>query len=267
MISDINQIENRINDLLSSKKDILSVYFTAGFPTLETTAGIIQILEREGADMVEIGIPFSDPTADGPVIQQSNEAALKNGMNLKLLFSQLANIREKVNIPLLLMGYVNPVYQYGMENFCRKCSETGIDGVILPDLPPEEYIENYRNFFIQNNLHNILLVTPQTSEERIREIDRISSGFIYMVSSASTTGTTRKADDFHTDYFEKIMKMNLKNPCLIGFGIYDRTTFEKACRYASGAIIGSAFIRSFSDQLPFDQTIPEFIRKIKIHRH
>ncbi len=255
-------VENRINHLFRTKnKNIFSVYFTAGYPSLNDTTEIIRLLEKEGADMVEIGIPFSDPTADGPVIQQSNDAALKNGMSLNLLFSQLENIREKINIPLLLMGYVNPVYHFGFERFCRKCRETGIDGIILPDLPQDEFLENYKPYFEENNLHNILLITPQTTNERIREIDRISTGFIYMVSSASTTGGTKGTGDMNLQYFERVKNLNLKNPRLIGFNISDRETFENACRYANGAIIGSAFIRSFREQ-PVSETVPAFIRGI-----
>ena len=207
--------DNRIDTLFRTKKqNILSVYFTAGYPRVEDTVEIIQTLEKTGADMVEIGIPFSDPTADGPVIQHSNEVALKNGMSLNILFSQLETIRGKVSVPLLLMGYVNPVYQYGFEKFCRKCRETGIDGVILPDLPPDEFKANYRSFFEENQLHNILLVTPQTSDDRIREIDRLSTGFIYLVSSASTTGSANKGLLSQAAYFNKIRDMKLTNPYL-----------------------------------------------------
>jgi tryptophan synthase alpha chain len=255
-------MENRINHLFRTKsKNILSVYFTAGYPRLNDTTEIICLLEKEGADLIEIGIPFSDPTADGPIIQRSNDVALKNGMSLNLLFSQLENIREKVHIPLLLMGYVNPVYRYGFESFCRKCHDVGIDGVILPDLPPEEFISSYRPFFEENNLHNILLITPQTPDERILKIDSLSAGFIYMVSSASTTGSVRGVTEMHLDYFQRVKNLNLKNPGMIGFGISNHETFKKACQYASGAIIGSAFINSFTGR-PISETIPEFVRSI-----
>jgi len=257
-----NSTENRINTLFRIKKqNILSVYFTAGYPRLEDTVEIIQALENAGADMVEIGIPFSDPTADGPVIQHSNEVALKNGMTLKVLFQQLAHVRDKVKIPLLLMGYFNPVFRFGVEQFCRKCRETGIDGVILPDLPPEEFSATYKDYFKKNQLHHILLITPQTPDERIREIDRLSTGFIYMVSSASTTGSANKGSDSQSAYFEKVRQMELANPCLIGFNISDRLTFKNAGNYAAGGIIGSAFIRSFSRE-PVSKTIPAFIRGI-----
>lgn len=256
-------MKNRINQLFETKKEnILSVYFTAGYPNLNDTAEIIRLLEKHGADLIEIGIPFSDPTADGPTIQKSSETALKNGMNLKLLFEQLAEIRQAVKIPLILMGYINPVLQFGMENFCKKCAETGIDGTILPDLPLEEYEEHYKEFFRKYNLHNILLITPQTSEKRIQQIDTASDGFIYMVSSASVTGAGKKVEDFHKEYFEGIQNMNLKNPRLIGFGISDNATFENACKYASGAIIGSAFVKSFENTLTLDKTISSFVHRI-----
>ncbi len=254
-------MKNRINQLFESKQEnILSVYFTAGFPNLNNTVEIIQELERNGVDLIEIGIPFSDPTADGPTIQHSSEEALKNGMSLKLLFEQLKEIRQSVKVPLILMGYVNPVLQFGVEKFCRKCSEIGIDGTILPDLPLEEFEEHYKEIFTINNLHNILLITPQTSEKRIRQIDEASEGFIYMVSSASTTGAGKKVEDFHQDYFERIQQMNLKNPRLIGFGISDHDTFTNACKFANGAIIGSAFVKSFQAEISLKDAIRQFVK-------
>lgn len=259
----IKNMNNRINQLFKTKKEnILSVYFTAGYPRLNDTVEIIQQLEKNGVDLIEIGMPFSDPTADGPTIQRTSEVALKNGMNLKLLFEQLRTIRQTVNIPLILMGYFNPVYQFGVDKFCRMCAEVGIDGAILPDLPLDEFEENYKSAFEDNNLHNILLITPQTSEKRIRQIDDASSGFIYMVSSSSTTGAGKKVEDFHNDYFERIQSMNLRNPRLIGFGISDHETFQNACKYASGAIIGSAFVKTFDpDKKPAD-TISLFVKNI-----
>jgi tryptophan synthase alpha chain len=255
---------NRINNLFETKKEnILSVYFTAGFPKLNNTVEIIQFLEKNGVDLIEIGIPFSDPTADGPTIQRSSEIALKNGMNLELLFGQLQNIRESVKIPLILMGYFNPVYQFGVERFCAKCAEIGIDGTILPDLPLNEFENEYKHIFAKNNLHNILLITPQTSENRIKQIDAACSGFIYMVSSSSTTGAGKKVEDFQQSYFERIQKMELKNPRLIGFGISDNATFANACKYASGAIIGSAFVKSFNPDLKLEDSISQFVREIK----
>lgn len=257
-------MKNRINQLFETKKEnILSVYFTAGYPGLNDTAEIIGLLEKYEADLIEIGMPFSDPTADGPTIQRSSEKALKNGMNLKLLFEQMAEIRKTVKIPLILMGYINPVLHYGMEAFCKKCAEVGIDGTILPDLPLEEYEEHYKKYFENYHLHNILLITPQTSEKRIRQIDAASSGFIYMVSSASVTGAGKKVEDFHQDYFERIQQMNLENPRLIGFGISDHETFSNACKYASGAIIGSAFIKSLKEDVANEKSISSFINRIK----
>ncbi len=257
------KMDNRINDLFKTKKEnILSVYFTAGFPNLKDTVEIIQQLEKKGVDLIEIGIPFSDPTADGPIIQKSSETALKNGMSLNLLFEQLKTIRKSVNIPLILMGYFNPVFQFGVERFCRKCAEVGIDGAILPDLPLDEFELEYKSFFKENNLHNILLITPQTSEARIRQIDAASEGFIYMVSSSSTTGTGKKVEDFQQDYFERIHQMNLKNPRIIGFGISDKATFNNACKYAGGAIIGSAFVKALSSNSNIEESITEFVGSI-----
>jgi tryptophan synthase alpha chain len=257
-------MKNRINQLFETKKkDILSVYFTAGFPKLNDTVETIQLLEKYGVDLIETGIPFSDPTADGPTIQRSSETALRNGMSLKLLFGQLKNIRQTVSIPLILMGYFNPVMQFGLEKFCEKCRETGIDGIILPDMPLEEYEEHYKSFFYQNNLHNILLITPQTPRERVYKIDQASEGFIYMVSSASTTGEGKRVEDFHREYFERIEQMNLKNPRLIGFGISDRDTFSNACKYANGAIIGSALIKAIQSGSSLEETIREFVCKLR----
>ena len=256
-------MKNRINHLFETKKEnILSVYFTAGFPNLNDTVEIIQQLEKNGVDLIEIGMPFSDPTADGPTIQHTSEVALKNGMRLELLFEQLKNIRQTVKIPLILMGYLNPVYQFGVERFCAKCAEVGVDGTILPDLPLDEFEQEYKTIFTQNNLHNILLITPQTSESRIRQIDEASSGFIYMVSSSSTTGAGKKVEDFQQSYFERIQNMNLKNPRLIGFGISDYATFNNACKFASGAIVGSAFVKSFSTEIKLEDSISRFVKNL-----
>lgn len=255
--------QNRINQLFEKKQNnIFSVYFTAGYPDLNDTVPTIQLLEQNGADLIEIGMPFSDPVADGPVIQQSSTVALKNGMSIKKLFEQLENIRESVNIPLILMGYVNPVMQYGVEAFCQKCQEVGIDGLIIPDLPLTVYQEEYQALFEKYGLHNILLITPQTSDERIREIDNASSGFIYMVSSSSTTGIKNKASDFHVDYFERVNQLDLKNPRLIGFGISNRETFDNACKYAAGAIIGSAFVKALDQKLTLEERISGFVKTV-----
>ncbi|MEN6455862.1 MAG: tryptophan synthase subunit alpha [Prolixibacteraceae bacterium] len=256
-------IHNRINQLFQDKTNsILSVYFTAGYPGANDTATIIRELEKNGVNLIEIGMPFSDPVADGPVIQNSSHVALQNGMSIKKLFEQLQGIRQQVEIPLILMGYLNPVLQFGVENFCIKCAETGIDGLILPDLPPDVYKEEFKALFEKYNLHNILLITPQTSDKRLKEIDEASTGFIYMVSSSSTTGIKNKVADFHRDYFERIQKMQLKNPRLIGFGISNRETFGNACRYAQGAIIGSAFIKALEGRGTLRENIAGFVKSL-----
>ena len=255
---------NRINQLFQKKNaNILSIYFTAGYPSLDSTISVIKSLADAGADMVEIGIPFSDPLADGPVIQHSSATALKNGMSLKTLFHQLKEIRSSVDIPLLLMGYLNPVMQFGMENFCRNCAEVGIDGVILPDLPPDIYKEQYRNLFQKHDLHNVFLISPQTSDERIRMIDKMSQGFVYMVSSSSTTGVKGSFSDEQKDYFSRVQKLQLKNPRLIGFGISDRSGFAEACKYAQGAIVGSAFVKMLSETKEVDADVKRFIQDVK----
>ncbi len=254
---------NRIDTLFNQKKNnILSVYFTAGFPKLNDTKTIIEELEKSGADLIEIGIPFSDPLADGVVIQQSSQKALENGMSLRLLFEQLNDIRKTVRMPLILMGYLNIVLQYGVENFCRKCNEIGIDGVILPDLPLKEYQENYQQIFKDFNLHLHFLVTPQTAEARIREIDNCSTGFIYMVSSASTTGAKTSIDAEQEKYFSRMKAMQLTHPLVIGFGISNRETFQKACNFANGAIIGSAFVKAIEKSSDLKNTINQFITNI-----
>lgn len=257
-------MKNRIDSLTGNKKkNILSVYFTAGYPDLRDTVPIIELLEKNGVDLIEIGMPFSDPTADGPTIQHSSDVALKHGMSISVLFEQLSDIRAKVQIPLVLMGYFNPVLQYGIERFCNKCRKTGIDGLIIPDLPPDEYFREYRPYFEANGLHNIMLITPQTPSERIREIDDRSSGFIYMVSSSSVTGAGKKVEDFRIDYFTRVNNLNLKNPRLIGFGISDRATFDNACHYASGAIIGSAFVKALGQSGSLENKIADFVKQFR----
>lgn len=255
-------MKNRIISLLDRKNiNILSVYFTAGYPGLNDTQTIITELEKNGADMIEIGMPFSDPVADGPVIQQSSEIALRNGMTVTTLFQQLKEIRKSISIPLLLMGYLNPVMQYGIEDFCRKCKETGIDGTIIPDLPPEIYEEEFKELYEENSLSNIFLVTPQTPDERIRKIDSLSTGFIYLVSSSSTTGIKGTIDQDQIDYFTRIKKMGLQSRLLIGFGISDKATFERASGYASGAIIGSAFVKNLGGERPIETKVRAFMQK------
>ncbi len=239
---------NRINKKLQEDKKLLSIYFSAGYPSLNDTVSIIENLEKNGVDMIEIGLPFSDPLADGPTIQASSTQALKNGMSSDILFDQLKDIRKTVSIPLIIMGYFNPMLQYGVEAFCKKCKDTGIDGLIIPDLPVDVYNDQYKAIFQKYGLINVFLITPQTSEERIRFIDSVSEGFIYMVSSASVTGSSSGFGDEQTSYFKRIGDLNLKNPQIIGFGISDNETFTQATKYAKGAIIGSAFIKHLTNQ-------------------
>ncbi|MBQ6749174.1 MAG: tryptophan synthase subunit alpha [Bacteroidaceae bacterium] len=239
---------NRINQLFATKhENILSIYFCAGHPTLEGTADTIRTLEQKGVDMIEVGIPFSDPMADGPVIQDAATKALRNGMTLKKLFSQLEGIRPEVQMPLILMGYLNPIMQFGFEAFCQRCVEVGIDGVIIPDLPFKDYLEEYKPIADRYDIRIIMLITPETSDERIRFIDEHTDGFIYMVSSAATTGAQKEFGDAKQAYFSRINSMNLKHPRMIGFGISNRQTLEAAQRNASGAIIGSKFVNLFEE--------------------
>ncbi len=239
---------NRIIEKLKEDKKLLSIYFTAGYPSIDDTVPVLESLQENGVDIVEIGLPFSDPLADGPTIQASSTQALKNGMTTEVLFRQLKNIRNSVQIPLVLMGYFNPVLQYGVENFCKKCQEIGIDGLILPDLPVAEYKEHYQQIFEKYGLINVFLITPQTSGTRIREIDEVSNGFIYMVSSASVTGGTQGFGNGTTSYFQRIFEMKLKNPQIVGFGINNTETFKAATTYSKGAIIGSAFIKMLTSK-------------------
>ncbi len=259
--------KNRIDSLFQRKpNEILTIYFTAGFPKLEDTRRILIELSDAGTDLIEIGMPFSDPVADGETIQYSNKVALDNGMSIRQLFEQLEGVRnEEGNIkqtPIVLMGYLNPVLQFGIEDFCKKCKEIGIDGLILPDLPLFEYETEYKSVFEKYGLHIIFLVTPQTSEERIKKIDELSNGFLYMVSSNSTTGNTSNKNselsEMQSDYFNKIKSLNLKNPTQIGFGISDKKSFKQATSYSNGAIIGSAFIR----HLESGKTVKEFVESV-----
>ncbi len=241
---------NRINQLFQNNpQDLLSIYFCAGCPTLDGTADVIRTLEQNGVDMIEIGIPFSDPMADGIVIQEAATRALRNGMSLRLLFGQLRNIRRNVRIPLILMGYLNPIMHFGFEAFCLKCTECGIDGVIIPDLPFRDYEEHYKAIAQKYDIRVIMLITPETSEERVREIDAHTDGFIYMVSSAATTGAQKDFDSRKQTYFKKIEDMHLRNPRMVGFGISNRQTFEAACSHSSGAIIGSRFVTLLNEHM------------------
>ncbi|MFD0793988.1 tryptophan synthase subunit alpha [Mucilaginibacter litoreus] len=254
---------NRLNQLFSTKKqNLLSIYFTAGYPNFNSTLDIAEALEKAGADFLEVGFPYSDPVADGPIIQNSSQIALDNGMTLNALFDQLKGLRERVNVPVLLMGYVNPIVQYGVERFCKEAAAVGVDGVIVPDLPMYEYEMLYRDYFEDNNLSNIFLVTPQTSEERIRKIDELSNSFIYLLSSSSITGGNLQLTESIEGYYKRIKGMELNNPAIIGFGISDHQTFSKACEYANGAIVGSAFVKLLAQENYLAQ-IPGFIKSIK----
>lgn len=256
---------SRINTLFEKKnKNILSVYFTAGFPSLNSTMTILESLQDAGADMIELGIPYSDPLADGPVIQSSGSVALSNGMTIAHLFGQLKNFREKIKLPVLFMGYLNPILQYGFEKFCRDAAEAGVDGLILPDLPMFEYEKEYGEIVSRFKLDFVFLVTPETTETRLRKLDQLSSGFIYAVSSSSTTGKIALLNDQEV-YFERLRKMELQNPVLIGFGIRDKASFLKACTYANGAIIGTAYIKALenSRENEIPERTMEFVNSLK----
>lgn len=255
---------SRVSELFNNKKsgNRLSIYYTAGYPNLDSTLEIAESLEKAGVDFLEIGIPYSDPVADGPVIQESSGIALKNGMSVEVLFNQLTELRKRVSIPIFLMGYFNPVLQYGVERFCEKCSEIGVDGVIIPDLPMYEYKELYRDIFQKNKVSNVFIVTPQTAEERIHEIDSLSNAFIYLISSSATTGKNLKVSEESSTYFKRMQSMKLKTPIVIGFGISDHETFAHANQYADAAIIGTAFVRLLGEDNYLDK-IPEFVKRIK----
>ena len=259
----MNRIEQSLQIHDSKGKDpkkLLSIYFTAGYPNIDDTNQVIKELEASGVDMIEIGLPFSDPLADGPTIQASSTAALNNGMTTEKLFDQLKPIREEVSIPLLIMGYFNPILQFGIEAFCKKCAETGIDGLIIPDLPVDVFHEEYLPIFEKYGLFNVFLITPQTSDARIKYIDKISKGFIYMVSSASTTGAKNSFDQDQQQYFKRIKDLNLKTPQIVGFGISNNETFKQATDHASGAIIGSAFVKFIKEHSV--EEIPTFVDEI-----
>ncbi len=255
---------NRINQLFDTQKSkILSIYFCAGHPTLDSTRSVIKALEKNGIDMIEIGIPFSDPMADGPVIQEAATCALRNGMSLKRLFDQLEGIRREVTIPLILMGYLNPIMQFGFENFCRRCRECGIDGVIIPDLPFKDFMNDFKATAEAYGIKMIMLITPETSEERIRLIDDHTDGFIYMVSSAAITGAQKDFNEQKLAYFRRIEAMQLHTPRMIGFGISNRQTFESACAHASGAIIGSRFVSLLDEERDPERAIQRLLAALK----
>lgn len=254
---------NRIDQLFRNKRqNILSIYFTAGYPELNDTLPTLQALQKSGVDLVEIGIPFSDPMADGPVIQESSSIALKNGMSIEVLFEQLKNVRSEITIPLIFMGYLNPIMQYGIEKFCQKCVETGIDGLIIPDLPYDIPDTRLADATKSHNLRLIRLITPETSPERIRMIDAHTSGFLYLVSTAATTGTRREFPKETTDYFQQVAQMSLTNPLLVGFGISNRETYQAACQYTSGGIIGSHFIRLLASEKHPSRAIKQLLADI-----
>jgi len=254
---------NRLNTLFDTKKDLLSVYFTAGFPQLNHTTTILQALQDSGVDFVEIGMPFSDPLADGPVIQKSSTQALANGMSLQVLFQQLADLRPSITMPVVLMGYLNPVLKFGVERFIDKCAEVGVDGLILPDLPFELYHEQYRELFESRHISNTFLITPQTPPERVKMLDENTNGFLYMVSSAAVTGGKSGLNQFQLDYFNRINAMGLKSPKMVGFGISDHSSYRQVCQYANGAIIGSAFIKMIEKSKDLPGDIKAFVTSIK----
>jgi len=257
-------MKNRITELFKKKPtDILSVFYTAGFPKLNDTVSIAKALEDAGADIIEIGIPFSDPVADGPTIQESSKIALDNGMSLALLLEQVKEIRKSVNMPIILMGYLNPVYQYGVERFVKDASEAGVDGLILPDMPVYVFEEQLRDLFEKHNLCNTFLISPTTSEERIRKIDAATQGFIYAVSATSITGARGDFSEDQISYFKRLRGMGLANPYLIGFGISSNATFTRASEYSAGAIVGSAFINLLRETPDLKTGISDFVKKLK----
>lgn len=255
---------NRINQLFERKqKNILNIYCTAGYPELESTTEVILSLDKAGADLVEIGMPYSDPLADGPTIQASSTLALKNGMSIRKVLEQIKSIRSQTNLPIILMGYLNPILQYGIENFLKSCQEVGVDGLILPDLPMYEYETTYQVLFEKYGVKMVFLITPQTSAERIRKIDALSNAFIYVVSTTATTGKQTGFGAANIAYFERIKAMNLKNPSLIGFGISNHETYQSVCQHANGAIIGSAFIRMLEKSQAIEEDVLQFVKSIR----
>ncbi len=252
---------NRIQASLVQNKKLLSIYFTAGFPAIDDTVSILEQLQEAGVDMIELGLPFSDPLADGPTIQESSTKALHNGMTTNKLFDQLQGIRKTIDVPLIVMGYFNPMMQFGVERFCKRCQEVGIDGLIIPDLPVDVYHEKYQKLFQQYGLLNMFLITPQTPDDRIDYIDKVSEGFIYMVSSAATTGTQGSFGNEQEQYFKRIGAMNLKSKLLVGFGISNRETYDAAVAHSQGAIIGSAFIKHLEKN--GSNSVKKFIEQIR----
>lgn len=255
-------MKNRIDTMFEQKHNLLSIYFTAGYPHIDDTMPILQALQEAGVDFVEIGMPFSDPLADGPVIQLAGNEALKNGMTIKKLLSQIRNMRQQITIPVLLMGYINPVMHYGIEQFAADAQVAGVDGIILPDLPWDEYVEQYKNIFDSHNLHFIPLIAPQTPDERIRHIDADAEGFIYTVASAGITGNISTSADYRTQYFDRIKNLHLRNKNVIGFGIKDNASYTHACAHADGAIIGTAFIKHIQQKGATKDSVISFVKSI-----
>jgi len=254
----------RIQELFKRKDNkILNVYCTAGYPQLNSTIEVMKALQENGADIIELGMPYSDPLADGLVIQQSSSIALANGMTIKKLFEQLKDLRKEISVPVVLMGYMNPVLQYGFEKFCSDAAAVGIDGLILPDLPEHEFETEYGDIIKKHRLDFIFLVTPETSEGRVRKLDELSSGFIYAVSSSSTTGGDKNLSEIKS-YLQKLKAMSLKNPVLVGFGIKDKSTFETACANANGAIIGTAYIKALAKPGNVTDITSKFLESIKL---
>ncbi len=254
---------NRIQELFQKKKNnILNVYCTAGYPHLESTVPVMKALQDNGADMIELGMPYSDPLADGPVIQASSTQALANGMTIERLFDQLRGFRQKIYVPVILMGYMNPVLQFGFEKFCKEAASMPVDGLILPDLPEYEFETEYGPVIQRYGLDFSFLVTPETSEERVRKLDSLSTGFLYAVSSSSTTGKEKDMNAVNA-YLQRLRNMKLKNPVLVGFGIKDKASFDAACEYANGAIIGTAFIKALENSQDVIQDVGKFIREIR----
>ena len=242
-------------------KRVLNVYCTAGYPSLNSTMKVMESLQKNGADIIELGMPYSDPLADGEVIQVSSIKALANGMNIAVLFDQIKDMRKSISIPVILMGYMNPILQYGFENFCKKAKAVGVDGLILPDLPLFEFEQSYGKIITENNLDFIFLVTPETPVDRIKKLDSLSNGFLYAVSSSATTG---KDKDFNVvaQYLQKLQAMQLKNPILVGFGIKDKATFDAATVHTQGAIIGSAYIQQLTKGGDIETTTSQFLNSV-----
>jgi len=253
---------NRLEELFQRKKNnVLNVYCTAGFPQLNSTLEVMKALQDNGADIIELGMPYSDPLADGPVIQSSGSKALQNGMTIEKLFAQLQDCRKEIYVPIILMGYMNPVLQYGFERFCKHAAAIPIDGLILPDLPEHEFETEYGAIIHRYGLDFIFLVTPETSEERLKKLDELSTGFLYAVSSSSTTGNKKDFNEVEK-YLQRLKNMSLKNPVLVGFGVKDKQSFDSACKYSRGAIIGTAYIKAIEHAENIEQNTKEFLQSV-----